>query len=356
MREQAGDRVQRGHLQRRVVVELGKHRRQALGQHGLARARRTEQRHVVPAGGRDLDRPAAEALAGDVGEVGHGLGRWWRVVGRVEQRPVLADERHQPVERVDGPHPYPRDDRRLAGVAPRHDRAGDAGAGGGRDHRQHTADRPHGAVEAQLTEDRHALQRAERQLAGRAEERRGDREVVARAELGHRRRQQVDGDPPVGPLLAGVDDRGTHPVAGLVERRVGQAGKHDGGQPDGQVGLDLDEMTGHADEADGERLRVRHMKTFPRYGRSASGRFAGLWTTGSPVDGHLIMGAVCYRHGVQNAPRRCSTSVGASRRTSTDTTSKRTSAGCAPVSASHWAASRRRRRALACTTAPAGGP
>ena len=79
----------------------------------------------------------------------------------------------------------------------------------------------------------------------------------------------------LGHFCAGVDDRGPDPVAGLVERGVGQAGEHHGGQPGGQVGLHLDQVTGHADQADAERLRVRHMKTFPRYGGRRRG-FAGL--------------------------------------------------------------------------------
>ena len=43
---------------------------QALGEHRLARAGRTEQQRVVAAGGDHLDRRASGDLADDVGEVG----------------------------------------------------------------------------------------------------------------------------------------------------------------------------------------------------------------------------------------------------------------------------------------------
>ena len=97
-----------------------------------------------------------------------------------------------------------------------------------------------------------------RQLAGAGEQRGGDGEVEAAAVFRQGGGQQVDGDPAVGPGLAGVDHRGPDPVAGLVQRGVRQAGEHHGGQAGGEVGLDLDQVAGHPDQADAEDAGVAH--------------------------------------------------------------------------------------------------
>src|SRR5206468_12432805 len=118
------------------------------------------------------------------------------------------------------------------------------------------------------------------------------------------------------PPLAGVDDRRSHPVAGLGHGGVGQPGHDDIGQAGSEVGLDDDHLPDHSDERDRPYLRVPH----------------------------------------QNAPRRCSTRAAPARWGSTLTTSKRTSAGRTPDAASQVAASLRSRRAFAATTASTGSP
>ena len=83
-----------------------------------------------------------------------------------------------------------------------------------------------GAVESELAEHDDPVEAAGRQLAGAGEEGRGDGEVEGAAVLGQGGGQQVDRDPAVGPGQAGVDHGGADPVAGLVQRGVGQAGQH----------------------------------------------------------------------------------------------------------------------------------
>ena len=79
--------------------------------------------------------------------------------------------------------------------------------------------------------------------------------------LGQVGREQVDGDAAVGPALAGVDHGGADPVAGLVQRGVGQTGEDHPGQPAGEVGLHLDQVTGGADQPHREDPRVPHLRT-----------------------------------------------------------------------------------------------
>ena len=83
---EAGCGMDPGGLQRLVVVELGEETGEALGQHRLARAGRTDHQQVVTSGGSHLDRGASQRVAPHVGEVGRrGLGRLERAVG--ERRP-----------------------------------------------------------------------------------------------------------------------------------------------------------------------------------------------------------------------------------------------------------------------------
>ena len=204
---------------------------------------------------------------------------------------VAADEGDQPVQRVDRPDGHAGHHGRLAGVASGTITRVMPGPGRRGHHRQHAADRPDRAVEAQLAEHHHALQR--RRAAARR--RRPSRAAaIARSKplpcLGRVAGSRLTVIRRLGQRLAGVDHRGPDPVAGLVQRGVRQAGEHHGGQPGGQVGLHLDEVAGHADQADAEHPGVAH----------------------------------------QNAARMCSTAGAPRGWGSTSTTSKRTSRGRTP--------------------------
>ena len=67
--EQARHRVDRRRLERLVEGQRRQDRRHAPRHHRLAGAGRADEQHVVPAGGRDLERAARERLALDVGEI-----------------------------------------------------------------------------------------------------------------------------------------------------------------------------------------------------------------------------------------------------------------------------------------------
>ncbi len=67
--ELAGE-AQRGRaFQRRLLVQRGQQGRQALREHGLARARRADQQQAVPARRGDLQRALGGSLALDVPQV-----------------------------------------------------------------------------------------------------------------------------------------------------------------------------------------------------------------------------------------------------------------------------------------------
>ena len=257
-RQRAGDGVHGRHFEGGVGGKRRQQGRQPLREHGLARPRRAEQRQVVPAGGGQLDGPPAALLPGDVGEVGRrGLGgRRHHRSG--QQRLGPAGVRHEPAQRVGRVHRHVRYQARLGRVRQRYHHVAQSGPVRGEDGGQYPTDRPDRTVQSQLPEQDQAPQRIGRQLAGRAQQARRHREVEARPVLGQVRRQQVDGHPQAGPLLSGVDDRGPYPVARLDQRRVGQPGHHEPGQPAGQVGLHHDDLSGAADQRDRVHPRVAH--------------------------------------------------------------------------------------------------
>ena len=113
--------------------------------------------------------------------------------------------------------------------------------------REHPADRLHPAVEGQRADDEEILHEPGRQDVGGGQQSEGDRQVVARAALAHVGRRQVDRDPALGKLEAGVTYGATHAVAALPYRRIGKADDGEGGQSAADINLDVDERCLDAD-------------------------------------------------------------------------------------------------------------
>jgi hypothetical protein len=277
-RQGAGDRVHRGHLERAGVVQRRQDRGEPLGQHGLAGARWSEQGEMVRAGGGDLQGEPAAVLADDVGEVErvHVLGTVH--CGWFGQRDAGPGELDDLAELLGAADLYAGDQGRLGGVVGRHDDAPDAGPRRRERHRQHAA---HGAdlpVEAELADEGGAADGAQLEFAGRPEHHECDGQVEAGAVLGKVSREQVDGDAPLRPLLVGVDDRGADPVAGLVERGVGQAGERQRGQARRDIGLDRDAVALESDQTEGAHPGVSHATQRGWRGSNCQDREQDLWT------------------------------------------------------------------------------
>ncbi len=256
--QQAGHRVHGGDLEGLLDRQRRQQPGEPLGEHRLARAGRAEQEQVVPSGGGDLDGGAPGRLPGDVGEVGQRRG----VVGRLGHRVVgdrlAAQQGEQLAQRGDPDGVDAGQQAGLGEVGPRHDDPLHPGPGRDQDGRQHPADRADLTVEAELAEQHDAVERRRRQHPGRGEHGRRQGQVEAAAALGQRRRRQPEGDALGRPLLAGVDDGGAHPVAGLAEGGVGHAGDGQAGQALREVGLDLDQRAVEPDERDRPGAGERH--------------------------------------------------------------------------------------------------
>ncbi len=222
--QQPRHRVHRAHLQGGPVVELGQQAGQPLGEHGLARPRRTLEQDVVGPGGGDLDRALGELLAGDVGEIRPraGLvGSTRRRVGR--RRPAVGEPAHEFAEIVRHPHVDAGHESGLRAIGRRDHDAPDPLLARDRDRGQHTAHRAQPAVEAELGQPHHVRDGRRRHRLAGGEHRDRDRQVEARPDLAHVGGQQRDGQPPVRPLGPAVEQRRPDPVAGLDARRCRRA-------------------------------------------------------------------------------------------------------------------------------------
>ena len=128
-------------------------------------------------------------------------------------------------------------ERRLACPGPRQHERLQALLLHGLSDREGAVARTHLAVERQLTEQRMARQALWRELVGGGQHRAGEREIEAGADLGDVAGGEVGGDPPVGELIPGVEDRRAHAIARLAHRGVGETDDRERRQPGADVDL-----------------------------------------------------------------------------------------------------------------------
>ena len=171
----------------------------------------------------------------------------------------------------------PGDECGLGGVAGRHDDPADAGPGGGEHHR--AARRGPGGSARRGRVRRRArppVQRRERQHRRRPEQRDRDGEIERRARAwAASAGSRLTVMRRLRPALAGVDDRGADPVAGLVERGVGQPGEDQAGQPGRRRPPPSTDMTLPARRGRRARTRAYPIRTPPADARTAAGPRGG---------------------------------------------------------------------------------
>ena len=169
-REQAGHRVDAGHLERRRGLESRQQAGQAPRKHRLARARRPREQQVVPARGGDLERPPRALLSSDVREVGQRR----RVVRARRHDRVWLELAAQVGDRVgEVPHRDRLDagERSLGGRLARTEHVLQPHAPRALGHREHAADPAQPPVERELTDGGVPVELRVRQLPGRREHR-----------------------------------------------------------------------------------------------------------------------------------------------------------------------------------------
>ena len=192
--QDARDRMDHRHFQELARRERRQDRRQALGEHRLARAGSAVHEEVVAARCGDFERAFGALLAPDVAQVRLRSGRRpQRRLGAGQDLRALEvvgelDERARGENLEVGRRP-----RRLRAAWARADEALAGGVGGDR-RRQDARDGADRPVERQFADHRKALERVERNGADRRHDRERDRQIVMAALLRHIGGREVHGN------------------------------------------------------------------------------------------------------------------------------------------------------------------
>ena len=119
-------------------------------------------------------------------------------------------------------HRQTGDERRFRGACPRADERveTDAARSLGRD--QGTVHRTQPPIERELAEHQYPARALARQLIAGGQDRDRHREVVTGPELRDVARCEIDDDPALRPPQLARDDAGTHALASLADRPIGQ--------------------------------------------------------------------------------------------------------------------------------------
>jgi hypothetical protein len=196
----------------------------------------------------ELERTPRTFLAAHVAQVGHGGRR--SITGDILRRGRVAFatevlDRFDEVVDGDRHDPRQRDLRARLGCAHEpFEPAAPRALGGG----ECAGDRSQAAVESELADRRVPCEALRRQLAGRTEERKRDRQVEAGPFLAEVGRRKVDRDAPDRPLELGRGDSATDAVLRLLARAVGEPDDRKAGHASLEMRFDLDTARLEADE------------------------------------------------------------------------------------------------------------
>lgn len=249
-----GGRVDAQHVEELVERRLRHDAGDALGDHGLSRAGRSDHDEVVRAGHGDLGGPAHRLLALDFREVGLRLGRRPGAIlhGRLDRGEVLL-ALEEALRLIEGFHLVDGDAFDQCGLAggDRREQDGTLAEGPGQQaDGQPAPDRTGGAGEAELAGDQVVVEPFAMQLVGGGENAEGDGEVVKGALLAQAAGREIDGGAGAGALEAGVAQGGGDAVGGLLDGGVGQADE-DPARIAGLAVVDLDLHGQRVDARDG---------------------------------------------------------------------------------------------------------
>ncbi len=250
-RREAEDGIDLRGLDHFGAVHRRQNGRQALGEHGLARARRADEQDVVPAGGGHLERALDVLLRLDLGEIDRearlGL-ELRRRHGRDALVPAqMVHELGNVLDRVDG-HPVGKGG--LGRVARRDEELTDADLLGRERHRERAGDGADVPREADLAEKRRRGRRLA-DLPRGAQDAQQHRQVIERAGLARVRRGEVHRQTADRELHAVGLDGAAHALARLLDGRIRQADDVKPRQAVGHVALHADRVAGHAPAAEG---------------------------------------------------------------------------------------------------------
>lgn len=205
---------------------------------------------------RDLERELGVLLAAHVGEIDHvGPARIGAHLFGARQLVRAREPARHLGQRGGGVDRHVGQRCRFRGaLARQHHRSYLARAGEAR-HRQASGHAAQRAVERQLAEEQHPIERAHRDDLLRGEDPDGDREIERGAVLAHVGGREVDRHLARGQLPAGVGDRRAHAHAALLDRARAQPDEVVAGQAERDIDLGADRVRLDAEESGRMNLR-----------------------------------------------------------------------------------------------------
>ena len=216
---------------------IGQNGGDAPCQHGLARAGRTDEQHVVAAGGGDLQPALHVFLSHHIGKVRQGTGGGLRLPAGSGRHGRFAlqvgDELGHILHAADG---EAVGQRGLGGVLRRDVQRLDAQPGGAQRHGQHAGDGAQRPGKAQLTQKGGVLRQG-LQLLRRGQNAQQDGQVVQRALLADTGGGQIHGDPADGEFGAAVFHGGADTLPRFLDGGIRQTHHIKGGQSAGEKTL-----------------------------------------------------------------------------------------------------------------------
>ena len=229
-----------------LVIQGWEQTRHGAGQEGLARARRADHDHAMPAGQCQLESPPPLELTANFGQIGtrilagdpdlEHLGFVTHLGRHLHPRRPVASPTPAALphnesclrERRRRNHIYPARETRLVSALDGNQDPPHVAPGESCHHRQQTGDGTQLAAKGKLAEDGPPTVRPH--LLGPDQNAQRHGQVQRGAALAHIRRCQVDGDPPGRVLVAAIPDGSPDPLASLLQGRVRQPDDGEAGQ------------------------------------------------------------------------------------------------------------------------------
>ena len=246
------------------AVHRGQNGRQALGEHGLARARRSDEQDVVPARCRYLKRALDVLLRLDLGKIDRKVRR-----GRKRRRRhgrdglVPAQMVHELRDVLDRVHGHALGKGGLGRVARRDKELPETDLFGRERHRERAGDGADLPREAHLAEERRRRRRLA-DLPRGAQDAQQHRQVIERAGLARVRRGEVHRQAADRKLHAVGLDGAAHALARLLDGRIRQADDIKPRQTVGHVALHAHGVAAHTAAAEGLDLGQQTVRLLSR--------------------------------------------------------------------------------------------
>gem|GEM_PF-2625794 len=274
-RQDAGDGVKLGHLERLLSGHDGEDRRKPPGQHGLSRSGGPHHERVVPPGRRDLQGTPRHDLTPDLREVCVQMKRFGASLrGRPRgfgfpPSPQELDGRRQG---RNGHHFQPFDQAGLGRVGFRHDDPGEARVGGRHGRREHAGRRHKLALQRELADEGVVTGRPRGHLGRCDQHTESEGKVEPRSILPHIGGGKIDNHTAERPFQAAPLDGRPDPLPSVLDARPRQAGQREGGQAPSHMRLDRDDVAANPDHGHAEHPPVHLGHRSPSHRQRLAGQ------------------------------------------------------------------------------------